>query len=247
MAPHSYARLIEGDLYGTCAPIENLRELNAAITPILNSLKETPYFRTYKINLERECPFWAQQRLCNNQQCAVCECEDRDVPEFWAGAQEASQPVGFGHAVTKQPQKGGHFTDSFFDVGNKGPARDNNVEFDCPESYAEWCVEDFDTSKGGVAESDYVIVNLLENPETYTAYLGSPIWDAIYQENCLLDKTFGKLQGIFNSGSRYKEMLNMILDQAESCTDETLLYYLMSGLHASVNTHISNAFVDPDT
>ena len=101
-ATHSYARLNEGDLYGTCAPIEQLRELNTAITPILNSLKETPYFRTYKINLERECPFWAQQRLCNNQQCAVCECEERDVPEFWAGAQEASQPMGFGHAVTKQ-------------------------------------------------------------------------------------------------------------------------------------------------
>ena len=90
VATRSYAHLIEGDLYGTCAPIENLRELNSAITPILNSLKETPYFRTYKINLERECPFWAQQRLCNNQQCAICECEDSEVPQFWAGAQETS-------------------------------------------------------------------------------------------------------------------------------------------------------------
>ena len=149
--------------------------------------------------------------------------------------------------MTKQQQQGKHFTDSFFDVGNVVPARDNNVEFDCPESYAEWCVEDFDTSKGGVSESDYVIVNLLENPETYTAYEGSPIWDAIYQENCLLDKTFGTLQGLFNAETSYLVLLRRALAQAEACTDETLLYYLMSGLHASVNTHISNAFVDPET
>ena len=102
VAPHSYAHIVSGDLYGTCAPVETLRELNEAITPTLNSLRATPYFRTYKINLERECPFWAQQRLCNNQQCAICECEENEVPKFWAGAQESSQPEGFGHSVTKQ-------------------------------------------------------------------------------------------------------------------------------------------------
>ena len=95
------------------------------------------------------------------------------------------------------------FTDSFFEVGGKAQKRDNNMEYDCPESYAEWCVEDFDDSKGGVNELDYIVVNLLENPETYTAYLGSPVWDAIYQENCLLDKSFGKFSGIFTNESKY--------------------------------------------
>jgi len=39
----------------------------------------------------------------------------------------------------------------------------------------------------------------------------------------------------------------MVLDEVDTCTDETLLYYLMSGLHASVNTHISDAFEDEAT
>ena len=39
----------------------------------------------------------------------------------------------------------------------------------------------------------------------------------------------------------------MVLEQADSCTEETLLYYLVSGLHASVNTHISTGFIDPVT
>ena len=33
-----------------------------------------------------------------------------------------------------------------------------------------------------------------------------------------------------------------MLDSTESCTEATLLYHLMSGLHASVNTHISEGF-----
>ena len=42
-------------------------------------------------------------------------------------------------------------------------------------------------------------------------------------------------------------MIELVLGEGDSCTDDTLLYYLMSGLHTSVNTHISNAFADPVT
>jgi hypothetical protein len=48
-----------GDVYGICAPIEEIREINRRLFPILKELKATPFFRTYKVNLERECPFWA--------------------------------------------------------------------------------------------------------------------------------------------------------------------------------------------
>lgn len=41
--------------------------------------------------MERECPFWAQQRLCNSNKCGVCECEDKDVPKFWKKAQDEDQ------------------------------------------------------------------------------------------------------------------------------------------------------------
>ena len=70
----SYLQEMEGDLYGICEPMEHLRELNAKIVPTLSKLMETPFFNHYKVNMERECPFWAQQRMCNNEQCAVCEC-----------------------------------------------------------------------------------------------------------------------------------------------------------------------------
>ena len=82
-------------------------------------------------------------------------------------------------------------------------------------------------------------MNLLENEETFTAYMGAPIWKSIYEENCMLDNVFTDLKHRIGLDG-YK-----LLDNAESCTETTLLYHLMSGLHTSVNTHISEAFEDP--
>ena len=87
------SKLQSGDL-GICAPIEDIKKLNREIAPLLIPMINQPYFRTYKINLERECPFWAQQRLCNNDKCSVCECSAEEVPIFWKKEKTESQPVG---------------------------------------------------------------------------------------------------------------------------------------------------------
>lgn len=33
--------------------------------------------------MEKECPFWAQARLCNSNKCTICECGENEVPAFW--------------------------------------------------------------------------------------------------------------------------------------------------------------------
>ena len=42
-------------------------------------------------------------------------------------------------------------------------------------------------------KNNLIFVNMHENRESYTAYNGSHVWDAIYQENCMLERvqTFG--------------------------------------------------------
>jgi hypothetical protein len=47
----------------------------------------------------------------------------------------------------------------------------------------QWCESD-ENSK----DDDIIYVNLQENRESYTAYNGSNIWNAIYEENCLFDR-----------------------------------------------------------
>lgn len=54
----------------------------------------------------------------------------------------------------------------------------------------------------------------------------------------MLDKSFTDLK------HRVNEDKFRLLDSAEACTETTLLYHLISGLHASVNTHISEGFED---
>lgn len=60
-----------------------------------------------------------------------------------------------------------------------------------------------------------IFVNLNKNSESMTYFDGSHIWDAIYKENCL----------------------SMV--QKHFCSENQVLYKLISGVHANVNMHIS--------
>ena len=101
-------------------------------------------------------------------------------------------------------------------------------------------MDDQDGTYEKINESDYMLVNLLDNQETFTAYVGGPIWSAIYEENCLLDQAFSDIK------QRANDVRARLLDSGETCTEATLLYHLMSGLHASVNTHVSEGFEGPE-
>lgn len=65
------------------------------------------------------------------------------------------------------------------------PSIDEELETqqsDCPKSDKEWCINEADD------EENCIYVNLNENREQYTAFNGTPVWKAIYEENCMLDK-----------------------------------------------------------
>jgi ERO1-like protein alpha len=63
-----------------------------------------------------------------------------------------------------------------------------------------------------------IYVDLHEDKEEFTGYQGRGIWEVIYKENC-------------------KKFYDM-------CTNNKLLYRLISGLHTSVSTHLSFYFKD---
>lgn len=90
----------------------------------------------------------------------------------------------------------------------------------------EWC----ETVDENTDDGEYIFVNLQDNKESYTAYNGSHVWQTIYSENCFLDR-------IYSEG----------LDPNEVCSEETLLYQVVSGLHTSVNMHVSNNYRGVDT
>lgn len=67
---------------------------NNKIFPRLKSLLLHDYFRFYKVNLKKDCPFWADDSKCAMRSCHVHTCEDKDVPEGLKG-QHQREHVSF--------------------------------------------------------------------------------------------------------------------------------------------------------
>lgn len=102
------------------------------------------------------------------------------------------------------------------------------------------CAQD----RSGAASSPYAIaarriamkkrgsyVNLLDNPESFTGYSGesaTKVWRAIQEENCFSD---GGYSGVATDNA------------SGQCLEKRVFYRLMSGMQASISTHIAKEYV----
>ncbi|KAJ8308145.1 hypothetical protein KUTeg_013019 [Tegillarca granosa] len=95
-------------------------------------------------------------------------------------------------------------------------------------------------------------VNLLLNPERYTGYAGaSPnrIWNSIYEENCFKphsEYTYGSQQSISAlNGFRKGTFEDSTSTCTGMCLEKRAFYRLISGLHTSINIHLSAKYLLP--
>jgi ERO1-like protein alpha len=63
--------------------LDGLEIANERMYEILADLRTRTFFRYFKVKLDEDCPFWAQNYFCELASCAVCECEDNEVPPAW--------------------------------------------------------------------------------------------------------------------------------------------------------------------
>jgi len=50
--------------------------MNKEISPILKNLVETTFFRYYKVDLWKDCPFWTGGLVCTSERCSVPSVDD---------------------------------------------------------------------------------------------------------------------------------------------------------------------------
>jgi hypothetical protein len=62
---------------------ETVEALNADLYPKLHRLVQYPFFRHYKVDLYRECPFWYENGFCMNRACGVEAADESEIPEKW--------------------------------------------------------------------------------------------------------------------------------------------------------------------
>lgn len=129
------------------------------ILATLNSITASPYFRYFKTNSEKPCPYWAVSLLCSSENnCHVWKCNSDEVPRSLQSAFDMSDL-------------------------NTPPTSKITQRFSHPSNADEWgSWINLDASDG----SEYI--DLVHNPEANTGYSGpqaADVWKAIYQENCL--------------------------------------------------------------
>ncbi|CAH0518010.1 unnamed protein product [Peronospora belbahrii] len=188
--------------------------------PLLNELSRLTFFRYFKVDLDKECPHlpWQDDGMCASIDCAVCKCPSHEIPAPWSQLDQNEiqlyQNDSLGEAGKPCDEQTGESTLSMVE-------RKNAV---AGESFQAW--EEVPNvnvwASQAEAEETMAYINLLENPERYTGYSGvqaERIWNAIYMENCFSPPKESALDGM--------------------CLEKRVYYRLISGLQASINTHIA--------
>jgi ERO1-like protein alpha len=155
--------------------------------------------------------------MCHSESCAVCECDPEDVPPEWRHELPAAAAAAAAPALAAAD--GCHDPSATFEqtaaLSRLAPSR-AAVELD----FAPWAVPAGEAERHvwlvqDEASPTLQYVDLLANPEGWTGYAGPSarrVWRAMYEENC-----FG----------------------ADACLEERVFARVLSGLHASISTHIA--------
>lgn len=246
-----------------CTSYSDLERLNAQLEPSLDDLTQhTDFFAYYRLNLyNKACPFWSDENsMCGNRACAVDTIEDESaIPPIWR-AEELSKLEG---ARAKHPGR----------AQRRERPSNRPLQYQLGENVDESCVVEEDDEcderdycvpddEGAAGKGDYV--SLVNNTERYTGYSGMgarQVWDAIYKENCFSARSPrhaslqpNTQQAAQNLKNVFQEYGRQHVDDGEDlyplddeCLEQRAFYRIVSGMHASISTHLCWEFFNQTT
>lgn len=68
-----------GQIQDACCDYETVEDINQSFFDELASLVKTKYFRYYKVDLYKDCPFWVDNSLCMNRDCTVKKAQEVSI------------------------------------------------------------------------------------------------------------------------------------------------------------------------
>lgn len=143
---------------------------NQKIYPRIKSLLQNDYFRFYKVNLQRKCPFWSDDSRCSLRFCHIVQ---NDV---------IPSEIKWSNSFFEWPLEDSDESDCDEELSylNTSISPDKNMELSLWKFYDDsFCIEQEDESAQ--------FIDLSINPERFTGYKGESarkIWNSIYNENC---------------------------------------------------------------
>ncbi|KAJ0147082.1 Uncharacterized protein HZ326_10272 [Fusarium oxysporum f. sp. albedinis] len=272
---HISPKSIVGDACASYATLDKLNTLTKPAVDDLTH--NTDFFSHYRVNLfHKKCPFWNDENgMCGNIGCAVETLDnEEDIPEIWRahelGKLEGPRAKHPGKKAQRQhPQRplGGSLGE------NVGESCVFEYDDECDER--DYCVpEDESASSKGDYVS---LVRNPERFTGYAGDGAKQVWDAIYRENCFQKSSFPKSADLGQSGwnrgpaaQDFKQILDAAGRQAQleerrqenpntpfvantgfevddECLEKRVFYRVMSGMHASISTHLCWNFLNQTT
>ncbi|KAF9433680.1 hypothetical protein BGZ76_009125 [Entomortierella beljakovae] len=251
----------------SCCDYETVGKLNVDFSGKLHEIVNMPFFRYFKVNLYKECPFWNGAGLCMNEDCSVETIDKSKVPEKWRSSSFSKVTMStnplFGAMPAKPAIKEQEFcvpdseSDEVYVDLRKNPERFTG--YSGPSAamvwkaiYEENC---FDVSKEMTAGCQYC--------ESERAKLGEQK-DHPERENILVPPEPAPMKSVKPSETEMNKIFSMLpkdkydlqrLVQGiakdggseESCLEKRVYYRLISGLHASISIHICDEWFDQST
>lgn len=221
---------LTGKVEDCCCDVEAVDSLNHKVFPRITELVKKNYFKFYKVNLMRSCPYWVDDGTCSLRDCTVKICKEEEVPVGVKGVTYKKAP-----------------SENCKDNSTLGTVNVHLSDAD-KQAFKTW--KQYDDAENSFCEledelsADSKYVNLLLNPERFTNYKGpsaNRVWHSIYQENC------------FVVTNPYNEKYVTSLMLSQLCLEKRVFYRVISGMHASINIHLSaqylfkgNGFMKPE-
>lgn len=232
---------LHGEVDDCSCKVETLDSLNNnKIYPRLKSLLARNYFRYFKVNLKKPCPFWSDDSRCALKDCHVNVCNKGDVPIKFV---EEPSLYNEKHEKNKYSKDVNEGFEERCAEERELSALDKTISEEKKAEFQNW--REFDESLPMFCDiddeqsNDIEYVDLLLNPERYTGYKGpSPrrIWRSIYEENCF------KPEKNYGYGPQYGADLSL---ESSMCLEKRVFFRLISGLHTSINIHLCDQYLFP--
>jgi len=75
-----------GPIETTLCDYETIESVNDELFNQLHALVETPFFKYFRVDLYRDCPYWEENGFCANRECGITTVDESEIPEKWRAA-----------------------------------------------------------------------------------------------------------------------------------------------------------------
>uniref|UniRef100_UPI00398F091F ERO1-like protein alpha n=1 Tax=Pristiophorus japonicus TaxID=55135 RepID=UPI00398F091F len=240
---HKCCHQVTGYLDDCTCDVETIQDFNnKKLFPKVQELLESDYFRYYKVNLKKPCPFWSDNSHCGLKDCVVKPCEPNEVP---AGIRsESFKYTEEANVISRHDRE--------CEKAEKLGAVNNSLSEETKQAVLDWIRHDSADNFCEVDDEhspDAEYVDLLLNPERFTGYKGEEawkIWNSIYEENCFKPNSIRRPFNPLRPG-RGEEDGTFYSWLQGLCLEKRSFYRTISGLHTSINIHLSARYLLRDT